>query len=173
MPDLSFYPESYLVENALEDPVEFGRSHAEEIARLVDVADLSLLPFTDARAELEKALASSNPWERYWALIVCSCFGNEAKEVVPRAAERLEDPEPMVRVRAAEFLGIVGTMDPRPTLYEVLNTTDSPVEAQLTFNTAAFFHDRTPDRLPFEVQKLDMRVKGGELGRRIGYFKGQ
>ena len=173
LPDLSFYPESYLVDHALENPVAFGQERKREIARLVGVADLSLLPFAEAKPELEKALASANPWERYWALIVCSCFGDEAKVLVPAAKQRLNDPEPLVRVRAAEFLGIVGAADPRPTLYGVLNATESPVEALLTFNTAIFFNDRVPNGYPFDLKSLNMKATKGEVNRRVIYLEGQ
>jgi uncharacterized sulfatase len=169
MPDLSFYPESFLVENALEAPVAFGQRHAKEIARLVDIADLSLLPFATARPGLEKALASSDPWERYWALIVCSCFGEDAEALVPAAKGRLEDSELLVRVRAAEFLAVVGAADPRPTLYDVLNTTESPVEALLTFNSVVYVNDHLSG-YPFDMKQLDMKAKGGETGRRIDYL---
>jgi len=60
MPDLSLYPESYLVDQAFENPVSFGQSHKQEIARLVDVADLSLIPMAKAKSRLEAALASSD-----------------------------------------------------------------------------------------------------------------
>lgn len=170
-PDLSFYPESYLVEAAFDHPVAFGRAHAERIARLVDVADLSLLPFEQAQPELEAALASSHPWDRYWALIACSCFGKEATALVPAARRRLDDAQPLVRVRAAEFLGIVGAADPRPTLYDVLSTTRSPLEALLTLNTAVFFHDRTPGGYPFDLGAIDLQVTGGQVARRISYLE--
>ncbi len=173
MPDLSFYPESYLVDRALDAPVAFGQAHAKEIASLVDVADLSLLSFREARPKLEKALASPRPWERYWALIACSCFADAAQALVPAAKQRLHDRELLVRVRAAEFLGIVGAADPRPTLYEVLNATESDVEALLTFNTAVFFHDRRPGGYPFDLKALRMKATGGQVRRRISYLEGQ
>jgi arylsulfatase A-like enzyme len=170
LPDLSFFPESYLVEHALGNPVAFGREHAREIARLVDVADLSLLPFAEAKPALEKALASSSSWERYWALIACSCFGEEAKALVPAAKERLGDSEPLVRVRAAEFLAVVGAADPRPTLYDVLNTTEDPVKAALTLNTAVYVNDHL-EGLPFDLAQLRMHVDGDSVNRRLEYLK--
>ncbi|HUT14510.1 MAG TPA: sulfatase-like hydrolase/transferase [Thermoguttaceae bacterium] len=170
MPDLSFYPESYLVEHAMDAPVAFGQQHAEQIARLVDVADLSLLPAAEAVPKLEKALASSNPWERYWALIACSCLGDDAKELAEAAQARLDDPELLVRVRAAEFLGIIGAADPRPTLRDVLEKTGSNVEALLTLNTVVFFHDRTPGGYAFDVKSLNIKASSGEVGRRIDYL---
>jgi hypothetical protein len=114
MPDLSFYPESHLVEHAMGDPVAFGKQHAEQIAQLVDIADLALLPFDQAAAELAAALRCDDPWKRYWALIASSCFGEQAASLVPIARQLLDDPELLVRVRAAEMLGILGAADPRP-----------------------------------------------------------
>ena len=91
--------------------------------------------------------------------------------MVPAARERLADRELLVRVRAAEFLGIVGAADPRPTLYDALNRTESPVEALLTFNTAVFFHDRRPGAYPFDMSMLDMKAKDGQVERRISYLE--
>ncbi len=173
MPDLSFYPESYLVDRAFDDPVGFGRAHAKEISRLVNIADLSLLPFDRAKPLLEKALASSNPWERYWGLITCSCFGDRAKSLTAAAKDRLDDKEPLVRVRAAEFLGILGAADPRPTLVDVLNTTDSHVEALLTLNTVVYLHDHTRGAYPFDLNALNMKATEGQVSRRLDYLKGQ
>ncbi|MFP4057619.1 MAG: sulfatase-like hydrolase/transferase [Candidatus Brocadiia bacterium] len=170
LPDLSFYPESHLIEHALGDGAAFGQKHTDEIARLVAVADLALLPFDQAKPRLEEALASPNPWERYWALIACSCFADQARPLVPAASKRLDDAEPLVRVRAAEFLAIVGAEDPRPVLYEVLNATRSEAEALLTLNTAVYVNDHLPD-YPFDLEKLDMKVKGGQVARRIRYLE--
>ncbi len=170
MPDLSFFPESYLVEHAMDDPVGFGQQHAEQVARLVDVADLALVPFDQAAEPLADALRSSDPWQRYWALIVGSCFGAQAESLVPAARRLLDDPEPLVRVRAAEMLGIVAAIDPRPTLHQVLETTESAVEALLTLNTVVFFHDSIEHRFPFDIESVRMRVTSNETDRRLEYL---
>lgn len=44
------------------------------------------------------ALASADPWERYWGLIVCSSFERQATPFIATAkALALNDPEPLVR----------------------------------------------------------------------------
>lgn len=145
MPDLSFYPESYLVDDPFDNPVAFGQAHKKEIARLVDIADLSLRPFEKAQAGIEKALASDNPWDRYWGLIVCSSQGKAALPLVERAKRiAATDPERLVRVRAAEFLGLVGAADPRPIIEDALLKSDSVVEANLILNTAVLLEDGKP-----------------------------
>jgi uncharacterized sulfatase len=170
LPDLSLYPECHLVANAMEDPIAFGQKHKAEIGRLLDVADLSLLPFAEAKPKLEAAMKAST-WERYWALIACGCFGKAAEALVPAAKERLKDEEPLVRVRAAEFLAIVGAADPRPTLYEVLGSLTSSEKALLVFNTVVFVNDHL-EGYPFDLGKVKLKATGGQVGRRVEYLRG-
>ena len=145
LPDLSMFPESYLVDAGFDNPVAFGQAHKAEIAELVDVADLSLVPFAEARSGIEKALNSENPWKRYWGLIVCSSHGKAADGFVPKAKKlAADDPELLVRVRAAEFLGLIGAADPRPTITDALLESESPVEANLILNTAVLLQDGKP-----------------------------
>lgn len=142
LPDLSFFPEPVLLEKALANPVEFGAANREQIAALVDIADLSLQPFDAARDALTAALHSDSPWERYWGLIACSAFAEEAEPFAAQAQQlAAEDAEPLVRVRAAEFLGLIGAADPRPFLLAALRLAKSPTEANLMLNTAALLED--------------------------------
>jgi hypothetical protein len=170
MPDLSFYPESYLVDHAMDNPTAFGQQRKQELSRLIDVADLSLLPFDEARPLLEKALASRNAHDQYWALIAGSCFGEEAQPLAAAARKLLQDEDLLVLTRAAEFLGIAAEVDPRPVLTDVLNQTNSPVEALLTLNTVVFFNDCAPKTWAFDVKSLRMKTKAGEVQRRLDYL---
>jgi arylsulfatase A-like enzyme len=172
MPDLSFYPESEMIDRALPDGAKFGQARKADIARLVDAADLSLLPFSEAKPKLTKALASSDPWERYWALTACSCFGKDAKAMVPAATARLKDDTPLVRVRAAEFLAIVGAADPRPTLVDVLNRAETEAEALIAMNTVVYINDHLTD-YPFDVSQLKMKMTKGQVARRLDYLRGK
>jgi HEAT repeat protein len=115
MPDLSMYPENVLANQAFDNPVAFGQAHQANIAQLVDVANLNLLPFDEARQGIAKALQSDDSMHRYWALIVCSSHGQSAVEFAEQAkAISVHDPDRMVRIRAAEFLGLIGAMNPQP-----------------------------------------------------------
>ncbi len=175
MPDLSFYPESFLIEHAMANPVAFGQEHKGDIASLVDIADLSLLPYDQAKPRLAKALASSAPWPRYWAFTTCTSFAlkGQGEDFAADARKLLKDDNLMVRLRAAEFLGTRGDFDPQPVLSEILNTTDSPVEALITLNTVVYFTDCAPKRYPFDLKRLKMKVKAGEVQRRIDYLRGR
>ena len=45
------------------------------------------------------------------------------------------DPEPLARVRAAEFLALTSLGGPRPAMTKALAASESPVEADLILNT--------------------------------------
>ena len=169
--DLSFYPESHMASEALGDGVAYGRRHAKEINRLVAVADLSLVPFAKASKPLADALASENPWERYWACITCGVHGEAAKPLVPAAKKLLADENLMVRVRAAEFLGTIKAMDPMPALVGVLNASESSQEVLLTFNTIAYLRDHKG--YAFDLAPVKLKVRKGEYTRRTDYPSGK
>lgn len=174
LPDLSLYPESYLVDEAFDDPVAFGQTRKSEIAKLVDVAELSLIPFQDASKSIEQALASHDPWQRYWALIACSSHGNAAEPFVAKAKSlAAQDDELLVRVRAAEFLALIGAADPQPTIMSCLGKTTSPVEANLMLNTLVLLRDGKPG-YKFDVsldQLKSLKDKQADgVQRRIEYL---
>lgn len=168
VPDLSFYPEPDMVERALDDGAAFGMKHRSEIASLVDIADLQLKSFDDARDAIQSALNSENPWQRYWGLIVCSSFGKDAAEFAPLAKKLQNDPELLVRVRAAEFLGIAKLGAPQSALKSVLKESTSDVETLLTFNTVTLLRDH--HGYMFNIKPADVNSQGGEVSRRLEYL---
>ena len=169
--DLSFYSESHMVAKALGDGVSYGEKHARGINRLVDIADLALVPFAKAEKPLAKAMQAKNPWERYWACITCAVHGEAAKPLVPNAKKLLADENLMVRVRAAEFLGSIKAIDPMPILVSVLNESVSPQEVLLTFNTIVYLRDYKS--YEFDLSQVKLKVRKGEYTRRTAYLSGK
>jgi len=172
LPDLSFYPESYLVANAMENPVEFGQSRKTEIAELVDTADLALLPYEKAKPKLQEALESDNAMIRYWGAMACSSFGEEAADLAGCVKPLLKDDCPIVRVRAVEFLGIIGEQNPQPILTEIVNTTQDPVLATEALNSVVFFRDFFQNRYPVDRSDFHPVSKGGDIDDRLNYING-
>ena len=176
MPDLSFYPESELAKSAFKNPTGFGWSRRKEIANLVDIADLSLLPFAEAKAGIAKSLASRNPWERYWGLIACSSHGKAAKPFVDTAKKiAAGDTELLVRVRSAEFLGLIGAADPRPVIMDVLKKSESGIETTLILNSVVLLRDGKPG-YAFKVTADDLSTAAKReplVKRRLDYLTGK
>ncbi|NBS19295.1 MAG: DUF229 domain-containing protein, partial [Flavobacteriia bacterium] len=94
--DLSFYPENYMVNHALNDGINYGVKHTKEIAKLADISDLQLKDFSSAKIDLLKHLKSKNPNERHWALINCTSFQQADKDLIKEARRLLNDKDNMV-----------------------------------------------------------------------------
>lgn len=138
MPDLSFYPEPYLLEAGLSNPVAFGQQNKTEIAELINIADLSLKSFEKSKKEIEKALKSDNPWKRYWGLMVCSSYGGEAKPFFKMAVQMSkEDKENLVRLRAVEFLLLQEQNVPNDLILKIVENAKSETETNLILNSVA------------------------------------
>lgn len=170
--DLGVYPESYLVDEVLDDPTGFGQRKSGDIARILRVSRLALEPVEKALEPLRRAASHEDPWTRHRALIVATGFGKKASSLVPVGKKLLEDPELLVRLRACEFLGVVGELDPLPFLTGLLNSTESPVEALIILNTVVFFVDHGPEPRPFDVSKIRFRFGSDALvDRRLEYLR--
>jgi HEAT repeat protein len=103
---------------------------------------LSLQSFDDVAADIAIALKSEDPWMRYWGLIVLSSFKDKAQtfiEIARRMAT--EDVENLVRLRAAEFLGLVQAENPAPYLIDALRTAKNEMEAVIILNTIVLLQD--------------------------------
>ena len=146
MPDLSFYPEPYLLNNALENPTTFGQNNKAAIAELIAIADLNLAPFEKVEAKIKAALRDKNPWKRYWGLIVCSSFGTKAKGLVTLIHSILKtDKENLVRIRAAEYLMLNKISFDKKILKNLLENADSETEANLMLNTLGLIKEYEPN----------------------------
>lgn len=141
-PDVGFVPEPVFVAESGGNGKTFGLKNKQLISRLIDIADLQVLSFAKARPQIGKALNSREPLERYWGLITCSAFGEQAAVFYEKAKElAASDANLLVRARAAEFLGLTGAADPRPAFVDVLNKTTDPIEANLILNSVVLLRD--------------------------------
>ncbi len=175
MPDLSFYPENMLRDQAFDNPVVFGQQHRDEIAELVDIADLSLHPFDEAREGINVALSSGDPMKVYWGLIVCSSFGQEAANFNETARVLCSHDNLLVRTRAAEFLGLTGVEDPAAVIIEALSQSVDGVEALLILNSLVLLMDG-PHTYEFVLSNDDLApevVEDSQVLRRLEYIHSQ
>ena len=153
MPDLSFYPEPYLLEHAIENPVAFGQRNHTEIKELIAIADLNLLSFDSAQAKIKQALTNDNPWKRYWGLVVCTTFGEKAKTFTTQIKNLMyQDKENIVRLRAAEYLFFNQVSSDIKIIEELLKNAKSETEANLILNSVALIKYLKP-HLKFNLSK--------------------
>ncbi|MEZ5385536.1 MAG: sulfatase-like hydrolase/transferase [Prosthecobacter sp.] len=172
MPDLSYYPESYLAANAMDNPVAFGQKHLDEIKQLADTADLMLVPFDEAKPGIEAALKSDVPMQRYLGAMVCTAFGKQAALLADLARPLLDDSSEIVRVRALEFLGSIGEMNPQPALTALVNQTSDPVLAVEALNSVVWFKDHFDGKYPVQRSDFHPAKNGGDIDDRLNYING-
>lgn len=153
LPDLGFYPESWLIHQAFPNAASWGQAHKAEVGQLIRVADTQIRPFDEVSEALRDHVGSSNEWVRYWAWISLSGFGIEAQEFLPIARHTLtNDSNLLVRARALEFLSLASDLDPvHPMLNLVAESDDHMVTLEM-LNIAALLRLRegyrfdVPDR---------------------------
>ncbi len=170
MPDLSFLPEHIMVHEGLSDPFAWGRKQKDRIAGLIDTADLAIAPLSDTRPKIEAALKSTDALQRAWALTACAVRGEQARPLIEAAKGHLQDPDLLVRVRAAEFLGRLNAADVRPAMLEVLRQSDDSVLTLIALNTVVYLRDVLKIDLP--ITRADVKAQGGEVERRLEYLVG-
>ena len=155
MPDVGFIPEPVFVLDSNAKGFEFGQKNKRLLAQLIDIADLQLRDFGVAEQGIRAALESDHPMKRYWGLVTCSVFGAKAKTFYGTATKLADsDGNLLVRMRAAEFLGLTGAKDPRPIITDVLKQCKDPVEANLILNTVVLLRDGQP-KLEFDFEAVE------------------
>jgi len=172
MPDLSFFPEHFLIEEAFDNPVLFGKKHKANIEKMIQIANLQLMDYGSVSEQLEKYLRSADPWERYWGLLVCSSFGPAAKERVTIISDMASSDSEMInRTLAAEYLGIENLSDPAPLILNALYSTDSPAEALMILNSIVMLKDGHHYRFKIVEEQMDpMVLENDEVQRRLEYL---
>jgi hypothetical protein len=93
--------------------------------------------------------------------------------LLPIIERRLVDAEPLVVMRAIEFIAISDGPDPLPALYRSFQRATNEPEALRLLNTAVFLNDHTAGRYPIDVRKLSFLFEpkpGSELFRRLEYL---
>lgn len=172
MPDLSFIPESVLVDEAMQDPVAYGQAAKDSIANYVDIANLALLPPEQAMPQLRKAIQSKDAVERYWGYSVCSIFGEQAAELTPFAENSVDqEANLLVRLRACEFLGLTQTSNPVPVIETILKESDSAVVNLIALQSLVFFKDG-PSDYQVEIDLDSIKTIDAQVMRRVGYLMG-
>ncbi|MFC3120782.1 sulfatase family protein [Agaribacter flavus] len=140
--DLGFYPEYWLVKYAANDPMAFAKKNRAEMQTLMDIANLQLKDFEQVKSQLLNALKSDRPWERYWALINLSAFGDKAISLQTTVKQMLStEPNILVKARAIEFLTLTSDFDPVAPLLSYINATDDKILVLEIMNIAAVLHE--------------------------------
>ena len=176
--DLSFLPEPHLLKNGLQDIVGYSEKNKDLIKRLIETSNLSLYDYDEVSSKLKDALNDDNPWVRYWGVIVNSIFGNKALENTEKINFIFEnDPENLVRMRAAEFMLLNNLKISKSEINSLLKSSIYEAEANLMLNTLANIKTKNSDYI-LELSKEvfpenwlpPIRNENALVNRRMNYL---
>ena len=176
--DLSFIPEPHLLENGLDDIVSYSEKNKDLISRLIKISDLSLSDYKQVSSKIQDALNDINPWVRYWGLIVSSSFGSKALENTKQINSIFEnDPENLVRMRAAEFMLLNNLEISDSKINSLLKKSNFEAETNLMLNTLANIKTSNPNyklnlnkRVFPENWLPPLREENALVNRRMNYL---
>lgn len=174
MPDLSFLTEAVVVSEAIVNPVAFGQRNQAQILRLIEAANLALLPLDEATPAIMEALNDEDPWVRYWAVVAATSHAGKVPSLTARVRELLMDIEPLVVTRACEYMTLATDEDIRGYLYRSFQRVTNEPEALRVLNTAVFLHDFHPEKIKVNVDEIQFIFEYGpksEIERRLEYLK--
>ncbi|MCB0666021.1 MAG: sulfatase [Saprospiraceae bacterium] len=173
MPDLSLYPEHFLIENAFENPTGFGNSHQPQIKRYLDVANLALKTSDTESGTLLNLLKSEDLWDRYWALNVSISLKVKTETLHMEIKNITQnDGELINRVRGAEYLAIAYSQNPVNLMTGCLYESTQPAEALLIFNAMTLMQDGYDYNFKLNIKEMHPNVReNDEVKRRIEYFE--
>lgn len=185
MPDLGFFPESFLVSNKNLIPKPFIQKNKTEIHQLIAIADLALLPFDQAKNKLLAALNAKQAWRRYWAMNVAIGFGEQAKELSAKIKNIAFSDEHIInRGRAIQFLALIIQRNPVSDFTSLINKAPTVIDVLYLLNMATQLHDIKGYRFDIDllakwnkplgkdlITKKDMNNRLYWLKARIDYLK--
>ena len=109
---------------------------------------------------------------RYWAMMTCAAMGEKASSIASEALPLLEDSQEVVRIRAAEFLGCIGKVNPQTTLIKLVNNTSDPIVATEALNAVVLFRDFYGDKFSVTRDDFNPIVSGADMDDRLNYING-
>lgn len=172
LPDLSFIPESYLVEKGLVNTLEYGQQNAAKIADYIDIANLQYQDLQQAWPDISEALNASDSIKVMWGLAALLAHDQLDQAIIDRLQSLSMDQRPSyVIARYGEVLGKFGIKNPQPLLAKAINATNDVVAAIELLNSVVYLHDFTQYQV--NMSKLKPAVEGSfDVDIRIGYLRG-
>ena len=167
--DLGFYPETIILEEAMENPASFGEANKQAIARYANIADWEAMPYTSIVGNLKTALTAKDPIERWWALTVCASFGKEAQAMKPIARKLLADKRSYIRARAMVFLAHTGETFTEKDVRNILNNSATGTESLLVLNDIVHMVE-TELLQPFALTEESIAQRCTGVDERVKYL---
>lgn len=168
--DLGFFPETVILEEAMDNPAGWGRENQKRIGRFIDLAQMQIaVSSEDVQDELLSGLRSEDPVERWWALTTCSYWGQRAINLKPEILPLLDDERSFVRSRALVFLSLTGERFSKSDVMAILDNVRTGSETLLILNDLTYLYESGLIE-PFELSGEELKMKCSGVAWRLQYL---
>lgn len=168
--DLGFFPESVILEEAMDNPARWGEKNRARIERFVALAQLQTTGLSrETIDKLSMALHSEDPVERWWSLTTCACFGGQVKALKPVALALLNDERSFVRSRAMVFLSKSGERFAKSEVMKIFDHVSSGAETLLVLNDLTYLYESGLIE-PFEIEASELKKRCQGVAWRLKYL---
>ena len=162
-----------MLASILQDPAGpsgYGKNNSKQVSKLIDIADLDLLNYAEAKGGIAEALSAKDEWARYWGCITADSFSQKDQlDIIKKLAA--SDPNLMVRTRAGEYLALVGeTKAAIEAISAAAMKTEDPVELNLILNSAAMVFEMDPEKNKFDLPADKLKTNSKLAKERISYL---
>lgn len=170
--DLGFLPENVLVNEALQNPVAYGKAFHQDLKRIIEINDWALQDWDQVRENLLRTLRQGSPLEKYWAYQVAATHGKNAIKDHAAFPDWEEEENAMVQLRAIELSGVLEEMNPIPALLTWMEKEEDPVAILIGMNSLVYFKDHSKYKGADLRNKLNLKTTNAEVQRRMDYLNG-
>lgn len=167
--DLGFFPETIILEEAMENPDAYGNKNKKRIKTFREVADLQIKDFGKIKLRLEQALKSNDVVERWWGLTTCAAFGKKALPLKGIVQSLLKDERSFIRARAMVFLSQIEERFTDEDVYSVLNNSKTGAESLLVLNDFTYLVENGSID-PFRLENGNIQKTCEGVDWRINYL---
>lgn len=170
--DLGFFPETIILEEAMDNPNAYGNRNRKRIGTFREIADLQMTSFDDAEKRLKQALESDDVVERWWGLTTCAAFGKEAESLRKIVRKSLVDKRSFIRSRGMVALCRMGEHFSEQDVHTVLNNAETGAESLLILNDFTYLIE-SGLLAPFKLEENDVLKTCKGVDWRVKYLKTQ
>lgn len=169
--DLGLLPECVWLTEGHDAPAAYGSKSHNRLKAALAAANLQLEEFRSVEKRVCKALSSSDPVIRYWALTACANWGEKAEAAVPRVRKLLDGEEnPYVQSRALVFLSKVGEEScPVEAYKQLLAHARCGAESLAILNDMAYLKEQYP-AWEWNLRESDIAVPCQASDWRMNYL---
>lgn len=171
MNDLGLFPECIWLTEGYRQPASYGIDSHKRLSAALETANLQLVKFAQGKKQALKAMNSTDPVQRYWAITACIYWGKDATSMADNIRTIIQKETcSFVRSRALVFLAQMNALDNTvKEMKETLANATSAAECLSVLNDMAFLKEQHPN-WEWNMSNNDIKIPAFASEWRVKYL---